>query len=305
MHRDRRRPLPVTCLAAVAVLTIMLAAGIASSPPPVKAPASAPNPHWSPAGCRECHGPGTPTRADFTPMKIEKLCTGCHEARRAPKPVHPSYRPITGDQLRRPAGWPLLGNRVGCITCHEVLAGCRPNIRRPAYNSVFLRGYDGRDLGRFCNNCHVRAAEAERFSPHLMLDEDAKIVPSACTYCHSGVPKLELTGQADPQTVKLRHGEAALCMGCHTRHLDYFEPGHIGRKVPAGMKAYMATTEARRLRLAAGDRVTCTTCHNPHQQGVFPPGSAEARGAIRPGDSRRNLGLRLAHTELCCACHRK
>ncbi|MBN2563190.1 MAG: hypothetical protein JXQ75_19885 [Phycisphaerae bacterium] len=241
-------------------------------------------------------------------MKIEKLCAGCHDGERAPKSAHPSHRSISGDQLQRPPGWLLLGNRTGCITCHDVLAGCRRNVRRPVSNSAFLRGYDGHDLAAFCNKCHVRADKPQRFSPHVMLDDGGRIVPSACTYCHVGVPKAEPAGETDRTdraAVQLRHDGAAFCMGCHTRHMDYFEPGHIGRKVPARMKAHMATTKANRLRLAAGDMVTCTTCHNPHQQGVFPPDSAGASGAIRPGDSRRSLGLRLPHSELCRACHQK
>ena len=290
-------------------------------------PVAATMPHWSPAGCRECHQTDTPGGADFSPLQIEKLCVGCHDGKRASKTVHPSYRTISGDQLKRPpADWPLVGDRIGCITCHQVKAGCRKGVGRPALNPAFLRDYDGGELGRFCNNCH-RRAEAELFSPHVMLDGHGQVMESACTYCHLGVPSIKAVGEAGAQAVELRHDGAVLCMSCHTRHVDYFEPGHVHAGVSPQMKSRMAAaeqttvgqpaepsavqralergSEPKRLPLADGDRVTCITCHNPHQQGVFAAGSVQAFGAIRPGGSPSDLGLRYKPAELCRACHQK
>jgi hypothetical protein len=47
--------------------------------------------------------------------------------------------------------------------------------------------------------------------------------------------------------------------------------------------------------------ISCMTCHNPHEAGVIPAGSPQARGA--EGDLARNHRLRLPAEDICLACH--
>ena len=321
-----RLPVPAPLTAGVVlVLLVLAAAGAPRRPDAGDAPA--PNPHWSPTGCLQCHPTDTPSPAALAPRQVEELCRGCHDGRRAAKTPHPSYRPPAGPQLKPPpADWPLLDERLACLTCHDPLPGCRRQARRPALNPAFLRGYDGRDPAEFCNRCHLRA-ETPRFSPHAMIDPNGRIVEAACTYCHLGVPGTKPAPEAAAPTAKLHHPAPALCLGCHPRHRDYFEPGHLNARVSPQMKAWMAAVEhtppgqrpepntvrqalrqelqPQRLPLADRDRVACTTCHNPHQQGVFPAGSPQASGALPTQPAPKTLALRYQPAELCRACHQK
>jgi predicted CXXCH cytochrome family protein len=279
--------------------------------------ARARNPHWSATGCGLCHQGGAAPAAGFTPTQVEELCTACHDGKRAVKSAHPSLRKIDGDQFRRPEGWPLVNGLVGCLTCHDVAVGCRNDVTRPARNSVFLRGYDGLDLRAFCNNCHVRA-QVRRFNPHDMISPDGRFIAERCTFCHVGVPKSEPDGEPNPQAVGLRYDDVTLCMTCHTRHVDYFEPGHLGARVTSERKAHMVAFERagseqgvpegaapRRLPLKNGDVVVCWTCHNPHATGVFAPGTVQAHGGFEPGGAPLDRGLRYGPSEICRACHDK
>ena len=159
-----------------------------------------------------------------------------------------------------------------------------------------------------------------------MLDKDKATIRRACQFCHHALldqrDRLVRTGQPE-----LRSDPAILCRSCHIEHIDYFEPGHVGAKASAEIKAYMAAVEQippgqrpdserikealrtkrepTRLPLSDGDTVVCSTCHNPHEQGVFPQNSVLAYGAIRTGQKQKELRLRGIGREFCFACHNK
>jgi hypothetical protein len=176
----------------------------------------------------------------------------------------------------------------------------------------------------------------DRYNPHIMLTEDKKPIPQACRFCHE--PQVDQRKHFDRTgRPALKAGPLTLCLSCHAHHVDYFEPGHIGIKVGYRMKAYMVAAEStpasqpvsadaikqaaqarqapKRLPLAAGDMLVCSTCHNPHQDGVFPAQSVSARGGLEPETGRappevgasRSTPLRLRGfaKEVCRACHSK
>jgi len=106
--------------------------------------------------------------------------------------------------------------------------------------------------------------------------------------------------------------------------VDYFEPGHIGAKVPDEMRIHLRAFERNYrarlgsrhdragptrpgslLPLADDNRVVCTTCHNPHEQGLFPADALWARGGIRSDTNRGVLSLRGMNKDICRACHDK
>ncbi len=115
-----------------------------------------------------------------------------------------------------------------------------------------------------------------------------------------------------------------LCRSCHFYHVDFFKPGHIGHVVPPKILAFMRAKEivgpgkepSRQLvaRLQAegakpkdwplgpDNTLICTTCHNPHQKGVFPPNSALAINAMQI--QGRRVVSKIKVPQMCLRCHR-
>lgn len=294
------------------------------SPDAERASSRAFNPHWTPDGCRYCHPTDAPP-APIPPAEAEDICLSCHDGRKAKRERHPIGRTFDSEQVTRPDGWPTVDGQLTCATCHAISEACHAEKRGPRGNSAFLRSDSTAGPLAFCAQCHVDETVHQRYKAHAMLDEAGTPIKEACLFCHESMPddldRLTRTGQP-----ALRADVISLCLGCHPRHVDFFEPGHIGVRVTAKIKAQMiaaeqkasgrssraaalgappAITEPTHLPLAGGDTVVCSTCHNPHQAGVFPANSVLADGAPAPGEERQTLRLRRSGKEICFACHAK
>jgi hypothetical protein len=227
---------------------------------------------------------------------VDAVCLKCHNGKDAKAEIHPIGRTFDSEQVKQPEGWPVPDGKLGCVTCHQTKL-------RSKDNPAFVRGYKKEEILEFCSRCHSSTKEQERFNPHIMLDKDNNPVAQKCLFCHQTElerDRLVRTGKAE-----LRNEGIVLCFSCHSRHLDYFQPGHIGIKVPPKMLAYMKTfgeTQVKRLPLTSEGRVVCWTCHNPHQQGLFPAGSEMAQGARYSGPGLLHRGLGKG---LCRGCHDK
>jgi len=267
----------------------------------------------------------------MTRAEGERLCLECHDGSKASAESHPIGRPVDAPDLTVPPDWPLNKNKLTCVTCHDVLAGCRTGISRPPANPQFLRR-PGRSLKNFCTVCHP-SRQFPRVVPHIMLRNSRDIIQwnkqpeideDACLFCHLSVPdpnRLRRTHKPD-----LRLDQVKLCRLCHPDHRLYYTPGHIGDEVSPSMMAYITAREllgldtrpekryldrlerdqARPLRMifAPGDIITCTTCHNPHQEGVFPPESVlnyQAFWLVSPG----RVASPSTDQNMCFHCHPK
>jgi hypothetical protein len=249
---------------------------------------------------------GTTANAIPAPA-VEALCLRCHDGRQARSEPHPVGRPF--GNMPRPTGWPAPDDKVTCTTCHEAHPGKKYDAPRPTENPMFLRGGTYADLLAFCGKCHAGADEpVRRFNPHAAQIDKGHVVAQSCGFCHS---KIMPSGEKAVRTgdAALRADAISLCIGCHTTHPEWSERTHIGAHAKpetlAALQARSATTQpaATLLPLAKGDIVVCSTCHNPHYQGVFPPDSVLAAGAARPAPATEQLrGLR---SNLCGACHAK
>ena len=204
---------------------------------------------------------------------------------------------------------------------------CRLDARQNRVNPDYIRGYEGGSLLVFCARCHIEP-RYQRYKLHEMVARDGKPIREKCRFCHT-----EAIGSGDQMVrtgnAELRTDIVTLCESCHMQHVDYFEPGHVGAKVKPQMKAFMAAFEALgtvpgryptreqldealrsgrepgRLPLGPDDRVVCSTCHNPHQKGLFPEQSVLAYGAMTPDEMPVQLHLRGLGKEICVACHDK
>jgi hypothetical protein len=259
----------------------------------------------------------------MVPADADRACLRCHDGRSASAEAHPIGRPVSKDRTL-PAGWPLAGGRLSCLTCHDVKNACIPHAARSDENANLLRGDArvprGTAGGEFCGHCHA-PAESPKFNPHVMLTADRQAVTERCLACHSALPDSN-AGARSGQPL-LRASEIRICRSCHLRHKEQFNPGHLGAKVKPDMLAFIRAREVVGLAgppgpelvaqlkaagakptlmpLSADATITCTTCHNPHQAGVFPPGTPLA---YRPMRVTGGHAVSPVHGDQWCSlCH--
>jgi predicted CXXCH cytochrome family protein len=268
-------------------------------------PTAAINPHWTPDGCTACHQRSGDKTLPIAAESVTPLCVSCHDGQRASDEVHPINSSMTGRSGPNP-GWPTVNGSLSCQTCHDTQQQCDPSAQRPVTNSAFVRqtlalpagaatqpttAPDIADLDPvpFCDNCHA-PQQTPKFSPHLMLAADQHtVIEQRCQVCHA--KPMDRTATARSGDASLRSDQVTLCRSCHPHHKDISRAGHVGSTIAPDMLVYMRareltglinrpsadlitqlTTDKARPTLMVPDatgRIVCTTCHNPHEQGVF------------------------------------
>lgn len=173
--------------------------------------------------------------------------------------------------MRIPAELPLENGRVVCATCHgtegiEYQAPDRFDPKAPD----FLRGGPYANLTRLCHRCHDEQPY-QRPNVHALLDDTGATKKKQCEYCHTKAPDPEKARSRED--VELRLPPEKLCLGCHlkTPHLNALEHS---TKPDEKMRKRIEAAEKKHgviLPLDAEGRVTCVTCHSPHQKGVIDP----------------------------------
>ncbi|MFQ5805567.1 MAG: hypothetical protein ACE5I3_03845 [Phycisphaerae bacterium] len=281
-----------------------------------------PNPHWHAERCRSCHEADNERLLPIAPEATDRLCLSCHDGVQAPADPHPIGRPANTELATTPTSWPTVNGAIGCLTCHDIRRHCSSQARRPAVNYVLLRGYDPQRPRDYCTTCH-HADAAGRFNPHRQRDATGRVRDDACFLCHTQRPEIPADGRRrfEPH---LRDESSDLCLSCHGKHWDVSPRGHVDRPVPPRIRQWMLMRELsleidadpQRLAQLAGepdrrparlplgnDRVTCYTCHNPHEAGLFPAGSELGALADNPRDRAR--ALRTDWIDLCFQCHNR
>ncbi len=224
--------------------------------------AGAPDPHGSPDMCIECHG-FVPVTGMETPIPGRDVCEECHPQTN----FHLVGVPREG--LTVPDAFPLPGDLMECITCHDEPA-CDGLPRRARGEDHFRDGPYPTTLD-LCFRCHERATYRQT-DPHRELRTKAgQRNDAVCVFCHQGVPASEL----DRSVEVLRVDPVELCKGCHAHQIHVGIPSHLviaDAEIVALVEAY---NEGNEYEMPLGPRgeVTCTTCHDPHP-GLEPlPGS--------------------------------
>lgn len=290
--RIRRR---LTMTGVLAFLSMGRAAEPVSPPPPptFQGLPITTDIHHSTKHCQLCHetGPKGPNRSRIKFGVDFRAGCACHYE--TPGDLrHPTdVAPADAMRARMPGTFPLTEGKASCVTCHSFEVLCAPE--KPPVSS--LRGAPYADRTAFCFRCHDDK-QYERLNPHHQLDEAGRIVTEKCLYCH--VKKPDET-RATLSSVKLIGGMEMLCRGCH----------NLGEAHPAGKPHYVKPDLEYLLRmrqiekqygiilpLGEDGRITCITCHNPHDAGVIPKPLPAAKGA------GENLRHRLPNV-LCAECH--
>lgn len=245
------------------------------------------NPHIL---CDRCHSSEKPQPGDelfASGTDPSTLCLECHKYKENHHPV--DFVPTDSSNFPMP----LFGGKVTCLTCHEMR--CSPSREG---TPKLLRGGPYPDRRKSCFICHSREKYAG-INPHNMLDIDGNIRKikdkPVCLMCHSIQPDPEVDGTND---VRFRADIGFLCWRCHPPMPGDFFEKHFLRKPSAETLQTMQNTELSLLvilPIVPRGRVTCSTCHNPHQEGIMKR-TAPAKGA----DARHKLRIQ----SICISCHR-
>jgi ribosomal protein L40E len=131
---------------------------------------------------------------------------------------------------------------------------------------------------------------------HKQLNDKGVIVEEICLYCHAEKPDEKNT---DHEEVKLIGNLEVICQRCHA--ISGNHSGNFNHMVKPSAKyvKIMKQMEAKFdiiLPLDEEGKLTCITCHNPHQKGVIPSDRKGAKGA----DSKFRHRL---PGKLCLECH--
>ena len=257
--------------------------------------------HYSGKYCSECHEK-TPIKDKDKSLKFGgdfvQLCK-CHGYNPGtyihPVDIFPSEekKPMIPDDL------PLLEGKVSCITCHDIYLQCKDNPKFKVINRRFLRGAPYVSRTDLCFRCHDEK-KYTMLDPHNQLNKEGKIIEEKCLYCHVEKPDEK---NAHFEDVKLIGNLEVLCFRCHFKQSQFhpINANHF-RKPSKNTRMIMKRSEKKFniiLPLNYKGKITCPTCHNPHERGVLPAGQANAKGA----SEKYRLRMAAEKLEICVACH--
>lgn len=243
--------------------------------------------------CGRCHE----SKAEVGKSNLKKpenpseICKECH--RYGENDHHPSST-ISGPFGKTAAidttMFKLYDDRMECLTCHKIHND--PSVRIGTRN--FLVGGPYKDRREICFYCHQKEKYVGT-NPHgAMVYEDGELNYNTCVICHEEPPNPKVDRTKD---VKFRATVAFLCWRCHTMMNGNFLDLHYLRKPSRDTLINMRWSEEDHemlLPLDSTRRITCSTCHNPHQPGVIVDARAQ-KGAGAP--------KRLRAQEICIKCH--
>ena len=223
---------------------------------------------------------------------------------------------------RIPSDFPLAGGLLTCLGCHDIAQNCRAQRQPVPSGHALLRGGPTPDPLLFCFRCHV-PENYRPFNPHNQLEAD-KPKTDTCLWCHVDVPPID-SQPREGASNGLRAKAAGLCRNCHVVAQSHPVAGHLDATPSAEMAQYMSAYEMkskmrlpfaqlleiaratkrtpRSIPLDEDGRITCSSCHNPHEKGLLPGGNPRAVGA-EPKQAA-NHRLRIPQGSVCVACHQK
>lgn len=285
----------------------------------------APNPHGDPTLCYHCH---TSARGGRTALLFSgdtlQLCRSCHDGRLATGEAHPvGIAPSAAMTAGMPPGFPLENGKLDCLSCHDVTWHCKSG-RPPALpNRSFLRGAAVSHPMEFCFQCHKRE-NYRPFNAHDQLDA-GKVKTEACAWCHVRVPDVG-SRLEEGASYALRSESFGVCNNCHLVSKDHPTGDPHMYAIPSPemmwhMSAYEIQPQMRlpykqlveyvraakrapqSIPLDEKGRITCYSCHNPHEKGLLPDWNLRSVGA-QP-EQAVNSRLRAHGSIACRACHEK
>jgi len=187
---------------------------------------------------------------------------------------------------------PLFAGKIQCFTCHTAEG------KHTEGNDKLLRGGPYEDNRQLCFQCHYQD-KYSKIDVHVMHEKNGafRIIEGklVCTFCHpQNINNLYTT-----DTVEFKADISFLCLRCHpvmsSPHIRLHFYKVPSEKVKNKMKEFESKNTVI-LPLVPRGRISCATCHNPHQKGVL----VDA-GAMAGADSLHRL--RTEQGLLCYGCH--
>ncbi len=254
--------------------------------------------HYTGRFCSECHEK-TPLEGGNKFLKFGgdfgQLCK-CHGYTPG-KYIHPvDVAPSEEIRAKMPDTMPLIDGKLSCVTCHDIYLQCQKSKRLKWLNRRFLRGAPYGKRTGICFRCHDEK-KYKMLDPHNQLNDNGDIIVEKCLYCHVEKPDEK---RATFKDVKLIGNLETLCQRCHAERKHPASSNHL-RKPSDKTLAIMKEGEKKFtiiLPLDYDGKVTCATCHNPHEKGVIPDKRAGAKGASEKYRHR-------LPGKMCMACHKK
>lgn len=288
LNRDRR-------IAAAARRLMAMAAVVYCLTPAQAAPGDFP--HWDAEACSACHGAAPPAAIGSYDDKV--MCGKCHEAADTVSCRHPSNIGIGNAGLASlPDGYrgSVREGKLVCTTCHDPLVQCQGDQLAPYLNPRFLRGGPFQQADEACLLCHD-GADYQRLNPHVQLNA-GEIKRDSCGFCHQSTGDAGITAATG-----FRIEVSWQCLGCHavSPHPMSMIPGsgidswnHLVVPSESTLRR-MNDTRSRtgsRLPMEPGTgKISCATCHDPHETGVI------------AGDPQYLDRARLRPVARCENCH--
>lgn len=258
-------------------------------------------PHWTGKHCSECHLNDNPLEKGALLRNngnVIELCTRCHNGNTVPAETHPFGVPLLEHMKQRVlSGWPISAGKITCLTCHNVLDQMSENPSEELVNPQFVRQPYSMSRNDFCFTCH-QANDYQKQNPHRQYDEEGTLKENTCLFCHQAIPNPE---QENPLAhISFKNDQTRICISCHAGKKDNHPTrGNHLVSMPDSMKEeFDAKTAKRGVYLPLPNSViSCTTCHNPHQEGIIKRKEAAA------GSSKSSF-LRISRgRKLCTTCH--
>lgn len=222
---------------------------------------------------------------------------------------------------RMASQFPLENGTLNCLSCHDVIWHCRLRRQSAVPNRNFLRGTAVSHPMEFCFQCHKRESYTP-FNAHDQL-EDGQMRTETCAWCHVRVPDVG-SRLKEGASYALRSESFGVCNNCHLVNKDHPTDSPHMYAVPSPemmwhMSAYemqpqmrlpykqlveyakAAKRSPRSIPLDEKGRITCYSCHNPHEKGLLPDWNLRSVGA-EPKQAA-NHRLRAHGSISCLACH--
>ncbi len=255
------------------------------------------NPHFTGRDCDQCHEkvpePGGDSYLKYG-GELSQVCS-CHNYT-SKNYIHPvDIEPSDEKRANMPASFPLSNGKLSCSTCHDMYLQCKSVPKNSIEDRKFIRGGPYSKRTDMCFKCHDDK-KYRKLDPHNQLDARGSIIEEKCLYCHKKRPDESADSFED---VKLVGDLMILCQRCHGELGNH--PGnapHFVKPSTQLMRRIKAIEKVYEIILPRDyeGRLTCITCHNPHERGVIPKERDGAKGASE-------IYRHRLPKKLCKSCH--